>query len=112
MSDMALGAVLGFIAGLVVRAAFLHAFKFGWTLLGPYHASEGVAAPNQVAIRTAARGLLATLTGGTVFGAVVLGFSLPAGRFVETWATFRLAWAVAFIVGALVFQFVGGRRAV
>src|SRR5690242_16505690 len=101
MSDMVLGAVLGFIAGLVFRAAFLRGWRFGWMLLGPYRASEGVVAPNQVATRTAARGLLATVTGGAVSCAVVLALSLPAGPFVKTWAAFRLAWGIAFVGGAL-----------
>ena len=81
-------------------------------LLGPYRASEGAVAPNQVATRTAARGLPATVIGGAASVAVVLGVSLPAGPFIKTWTAFSLAWVIAFVGGALVTLFLGGRRAV
>jgi len=112
MSDILLGAVLGFVAGVASHAAFLRSFRFGWTLLGPYRAAEGAVAENQVALRTLGRGLLASAAGAAVCVAVILGLSLPARPFVDAWARFRLVWITAFAFGVLVAMIVGWRRAV
>ena len=80
MPDTLLGAVLGLIAGMALHAAFLRAWRFGWTLLGPYRAVEGNVPDNRVSTRTVGRALLATVAAGAVSSAVILGLSLPAGR--------------------------------
>jgi hypothetical protein len=112
MFDTLLGAVLGFAAGVAWQAAFLRAFKFGWMLLGPYHAAEGAVADNQMSTRTAGRAVLATVVACAVSGAVVLGLSLPASSLVNEWTRFRWSWIIAFVAGVLIARIVGGRRAV
>src|SRR5207249_6733116 len=112
MSGALLGAVLGLVAGVAWHAAFLRAWRFGWTLLGPYRAVEGNVPDNQVSTRTVGRALLATVAAGAVSSAVILGLSLPAGRLVDTWSRFRWAWIIAFAAGVFAARIVGGRRAV
>ena len=112
MSDTLLGVALGLVAGAVWRAAFLRAWRFGWTLLGPYRAVEGSVHDNRLSTRTAGRALLAIVAAGAVSVAVILGLSLPAGRLVDSWPKFRLAWIIAFAASVFVARITGGRRAV
>jgi hypothetical protein len=113
MLDILLGAVLGFIAGVAFRAAYLRAFNFGWKLLGPPRAAELTAlAANQETTRTAARAVLATVVACAVSGAVILGPMLPARPLVDAWTKFSRVWIIAFMAGAVVTWIVGGRRAV
>src|SRR5438132_14012313 len=95
MSDTLLGAVLGLIAGGAWHAAFVRAWRFGWTLLGPYRAAEGDVPDNQLSVRTVGRALLAVVAAGAVSGAIILGLRLPAGRLVDRWLRFRWAWIIA-----------------